>query len=175
MRISVLVYMSLFVLAGAFALALVGCSCGPEPPPEPQKPLEDLIELDYGGLCKNCGDKPEGIPLPVEEVHWWHYDVTIKNTSKVGITIEKRHRVLQSEEFRDPRIDEYDIIPLFGTDYIPPGEEITSKKRAIWVGIITEVGKFSITETYYILADNGERLQKVLTFSLLSDTKQQKR
>ena len=132
----------------------------PPSPPEPgtTKPLIASIS----NVRKNEGLKPPPAP---ENADWWYYNVTLRNESTIGITLEKRQNHYTNPR-RDWSDDEYVFKNLVS---VPAGEEVIFDDYWVWFSRWTEPYPATVTLIFYGKDDLGNDLQTTCTLTVNVD------
>jgi len=152
----------LAALAAVIAVAQAGAA-GAEPAAATSGARFEVVA---GTLTRNRPPRPPDAPAGV---NWWHYDVTVRETSgRSGVTLTGWRKCyiardsVGCEKVRDNFVD------LFGANRVPAGGAIRLKRPA-WVWADKTGDTYGVEATYWGLDDAGHEVRGGYRFKVRSD------
>jgi len=126
------------------------------------------LTVKAGELVRSGRPKPDAVP---EGVVWFLYPVTLSETSgRAGVTLLGYKKCYEGgETFLRYCTDVLrDIAELYGTDRLPPGGSLITKRPA-WVWSEPTGKEITVTVTYFGEDDGGRPLEAGYRFRFLAE------
>jgi len=154
--------MRLIVLLGVF-LVLAPAAASPA-----QAAEGTVLSATAGELVRNGLPKPQAVP---ENVVWFLYPVTLSETSgRAGVTLLGYKKCYEGGETFSRYCSGVlrDIAELYGSDRLPAGGSLTTKRPA-WVWSEPTGKTITVTVTYFAEDDSGRPLEAEYRFRFLAE------
>jgi len=127
-----------------------------------------VLSATAGERVRNGRPKPEPVP---ENVVWFLYPVTLRETSgRAGITLLGYKKCYEGGEtfLRYCSGVLRDIVQLYGTDRLPPGGSLITKRPA-WVWSEPTGKEITVTVTYFAEDDSGRAVEAEYRFRFVAE------
>ena len=124
------------------------------------------FEVRAGTLIKNQPPRPPDAPQGVD---WWHYQVTLRETSgRAGITLTGWTKCYITKDDAGCKNIRTNFMDLYGTTRVAAGGTVRLIRPAwVWAGKTGDT--YKVEANYWGIDDNGHKVESGYKFNITSD------